>query len=127
MLVLSGTGLAERFAGHGLTVTLIDTDPEQLDSARRNVETFERTSSLLGLAYTPSSNVSELVTYSDQVADLRGVDYVIENVTEDFFSQKGMCILPSMTCAGVRWSWRQTPHVYRLLGLLGCGPVPRIL
>lgn len=79
-----GTGLAERFAGHGLTVTLIDTDPEQLDSARRNVETFERTSSLLGLAYTPSSNVSELVTYSDQVADLRGVDYVIENVTEDF-------------------------------------------
>lgn len=78
-----GTGLAERFAGHGLAVTLIDTDLEQLDAARRNVETFERTSSLLGLAYTPSSSVSELVTYSDRVTDLRGVDYVIENVTED--------------------------------------------
>lgn len=78
-----GSGVAQLFAQSGLPVVLIDSSPRQLDIATENITKNAR---LYGMVHkglpTPAEVLSKL-RFSPDIDALSGVDFVIENITEN--------------------------------------------
>ena len=79
-----GSGVAQIFAETGHTVVLIDNDKNQLAVAREAIRKNVRNYSLLKKGIRHPSDVLNSIEFTDSVASIGGVDFVIENITEDW-------------------------------------------
>ncbi|MGX1775934.1 3-hydroxyacyl-CoA dehydrogenase family protein [Nocardia brasiliensis] len=79
-----GSGLAQDLAAHGFSVVLVDRSPEQLDRAADEVLRYYRTGRLFGHDTEKYGDLTQRVTYTTDLADVGGVEFVIENVTENW-------------------------------------------
>ena len=79
-----GSGVAQLFAQTGHAVTLVDISREQLDAARQAITKNVRHYSLFQKGGDEPSQVIDRLKLSDSVKDLAEVDFVIENITEDW-------------------------------------------
>ena len=79
-----GSGVAHLFAQSGHAVVLIDHAPAQLDAACRSIGRNVRLYGLLQKTGETADAVLDRITTADDVAALADVDFVIENVTEDW-------------------------------------------
>jgi 3-hydroxybutyryl-CoA dehydrogenase len=73
-----GSSVAHAAAAAGYTVTLVDTDTAALDAARAAVRRHERLAALLGGGGPRRLDVRP----TTDLADVAGVDFVVENTTE---------------------------------------------
>lgn len=73
-----GASVAHAAAAAGYAVTLVDSDPAALDTARAAVRRHQRLATLLGAAAAPAPDIRP----STDLAALSGVDLVVENTTE---------------------------------------------
>jgi len=85
-----GSEVAQVFASGGHPVVLVDVDREALVRARAVVERNLRFGKLLGSrpAPTASGKALDLITFTDDYGLFRGVDFVVENVTEDWETKR---------------------------------------
>lgn len=79
-----GSGVAQLFAQTGHDVVLIDISQQQLDVARRNIAKNSRLFSLLQKDLGEGQQVVDHIRFSLDIKDISDVDFVIENVTEDW-------------------------------------------
>ncbi len=84
-----GRGVAHALAGSGHRVVLVDTDPDQLTAAMRQIRRDVRMVTLMRAAPAspdrPPPSADELlerIAATTDLGALRGADFVIENVTE---------------------------------------------
>jgi 3-hydroxybutyryl-CoA dehydrogenase len=85
-----GSGVAQLFAQTGHEVTLVDISEEQLDRARRGVA---RNLAMQAMLQKERIDAAEVVARLHPTRDLdalAGVDFVIENITEDWELKRGM-------------------------------------
>ena len=85
-----GSGVAQLFAQTGHEVTLVDISEEQLDRALRGVA---RNLAMQAMLQKERINAAEVVARLHPARDLdalAGVDFVIENVTEDWELKRGV-------------------------------------
>jgi 3-hydroxybutyryl-CoA dehydrogenase len=79
-----GSGVAQLFAQTGHEVVLVDTSREQLDAARRGIAKNVKLYGLLQKGGERPSDVLERLHVTDDIGELSGVEFVIENITEDW-------------------------------------------
>jgi 3-hydroxybutyryl-CoA dehydrogenase len=79
-----GSGVAQLFAQTGHEVVLIDVRKEQLDAARRGIARNMKFYGLLRKDLPDSSGVLEHIRFDSDLQALSDVDFVIENITEDW-------------------------------------------
>jgi 3-hydroxybutyryl-CoA dehydrogenase len=79
-----GTGVAQNLAQTGHRVVLVDTDTEILDRALATMERNARFSALLGGPAVDVDDLLAAVTPGVGVAALAEVDFVVENITENW-------------------------------------------
>lgn len=85
-----GSGVAQLFAQTGHEVTLVDISEGQLDRARRGVA---RNLAMQAMLQKERINAAEVVArlhLARELDALAGVDFVIENVTEDWELKRGI-------------------------------------
>ncbi|MFF4102744.1 3-hydroxyacyl-CoA dehydrogenase family protein [Streptomyces sp. NPDC001903] len=73
-----GSSVAHAAAAAGYTVTLVDSDPAALDTARRTVRRHQRLATLLGGTSAPALDIRP----ATDLAALADVGFVVENTTE---------------------------------------------
>lgn len=76
-----GSSVAHAALSSGLDVTLVDTDPDALDAARRGIERHRRAERLGGRRHRQGDAQGELSTATELDA-LGAADLVVENITE---------------------------------------------
>src|SRR5919107_1668922 len=79
-----GSGVAQLFAQTGHEVVLVDVSREQLDAARRGIARNVKLYGLLQKGGERPSDVLERLRFTDDIGELSGVEFVVENVTEDW-------------------------------------------
>jgi len=79
-----GTGLAQDLARNGVDVVLMDNAPAALEKAENEVGRFARMGRLWGIDTTKFGDMTERVRYTTEMAELGSVDFLIENITEDW-------------------------------------------
>ncbi|GAA1300143.1 3-hydroxyacyl-CoA dehydrogenase family protein [Saccharothrix xinjiangensis] len=80
-----GTGVAQNFAEHGHHVVLVDRSKEALVRAEEEVRRYERFGHLLGAGSAGGRDgMAERVAYATELEALSDVDFVVENITEDW-------------------------------------------
>jgi 3-hydroxybutyryl-CoA dehydrogenase len=79
-----GSGVAQLFAQTGHEVVLVDVSREQLDAARRGIARNVKLYGLLQKGGERPSDVLERLRFSDDLGELAGVDFLVENITEDW-------------------------------------------
>ncbi|GAA2597708.1 3-hydroxyacyl-CoA dehydrogenase family protein [Dactylosporangium fulvum] len=81
-----GREVAQVLSQHGLRVILVDVSDEALRSAREAIEQKVRFRGLLGLGgpAVPVAEVLEGITFATDFKQFTEVDFVVENVTEDW-------------------------------------------
>jgi len=85
-----GSGVAQLFAQTGHEVTLVDISEEQLDRARRNVARNLAMQAMLQKDRIDAAEVVARLHPARELEALAGVDFVIENVTEDWELKRGV-------------------------------------
>ncbi len=85
-----GSGVAQLFAQTGHEVTLVDISEEQLDRARRGVAKNLAMQAMLQKERINAAEVVARLHPARQLDALAGVDFVIENVTEDWELKRGI-------------------------------------
>lgn len=85
-----GSGVAQLFAQTGHEVTLVDISEEQLDRARRNVAKNLAMQAMLQKDRIDAAEVVARLHPARDLEALAGVDFVIENVTEDWELKRGV-------------------------------------
>jgi len=79
-----GSGIAEVCARSGLPVTVIEQGDQALDRARSRIEhSLGRARERGKLTVQEEGDASSLLTFSDEIGDLRDKDLVIEAIVED--------------------------------------------
>lgn len=87
-----GTGLAQSLAQSGHEVILVDRTDEILDRARQEIAQGLRFSRVLG-AKGPTEDrqvVAKRIAYTTRYEGFDTVDFVIENITEDWDLKRGV-------------------------------------
>jgi 3-hydroxybutyryl-CoA dehydrogenase len=79
-----GSGVAHLFAQTGHEVVLVDVSESQLDAARRDIGRNVKLFGLLQEEAATPSGVLERLHCTQDVGDLAGVDFVVENIVEDW-------------------------------------------
>lgn len=79
-----GSGVAHLFAQTGHEVVLIDVSEEQLDAARRSIAKNVKLFGLLNKEAARPSDVLERLHCTTEMSGLSDVDFVIENIVEDW-------------------------------------------
>ncbi|MFB4195448.1 3-hydroxyacyl-CoA dehydrogenase family protein [Streptomyces carpaticus] len=79
-----GTGLTQNLTEHGHEVVLTDRSKEALDRARAEIERYERFGALLGATGPQREDMTRRVTYSTDLAELGEVEFLVENITENW-------------------------------------------
>ncbi|MEV5718775.1 3-hydroxyacyl-CoA dehydrogenase NAD-binding domain-containing protein [Amycolatopsis mediterranei] len=75
-----GIGVSQAFAAGGIAVTLVDTAPEALAGARRQIAEDVRMARMFRADEPPVR--TELITCTTDLAELADAGFVVENVTE---------------------------------------------
>jgi 3-hydroxybutyryl-CoA dehydrogenase len=78
-----GAGVAQLFAQSGHQVVLVDTNPEQLDIAQQGIAKNARLYSLVDKGLPAPAVVLANLQFTIHIDALAGVEFVIENVTEN--------------------------------------------
>jgi 3-hydroxybutyryl-CoA dehydrogenase len=132
-----GSGIAESSAAAGVDVTLYEPESAPLERSRRRLdESLQRAVARGRRSDADAADLTERITYTTDLADLAGVDAVIEAVVEDprvkgrLFQQldrdlPGASFLASNTSSipiAELAAWTQQPG--RVLGLHFFSPVP---
>ncbi len=78
-----GTGVAHLFAQSGHRVVLVDVSAAQVEAARKAIAKNARMYAMVQKGLARGDVVLGNMTFSAQIADLSGVDFVIENITEN--------------------------------------------
>lgn len=78
-----GAGIAQVFAASGRTVTVLDTDSQRLEDGLSALTRFLSQGVSLGKVTDEQTAVLRRITTTTNVADLAGVDLVVESVTEN--------------------------------------------
>jgi 3-hydroxybutyryl-CoA dehydrogenase len=81
-----GRGVAQLFAEHGHDVVLVDIADSALAAAREEIARSVRLAPLVrpGMPARDPAEVTGRITFTRDLAELRRVDYLVENVTEDW-------------------------------------------
>ncbi|MEU4768079.1 3-hydroxyacyl-CoA dehydrogenase NAD-binding domain-containing protein [Actinosynnema sp. NPDC023794] len=81
-----GIGVSQLFAEAGHEVVLVDVAEEVLDRARREIARTVRLGPLIrpGAKHHAPDDVLDRITFTTALGELAPVDYVVENVTEDW-------------------------------------------
>ncbi|MET9649737.1 MULTISPECIES: 3-hydroxyacyl-CoA dehydrogenase NAD-binding domain-containing protein [unclassified Streptomyces] len=81
-----GRGVAQLFAEHGHEIVLVDVAEDILDSARADITRHLRLAPLIrrGAPVRPPEEVLPRIRFTTDLKDLREVDFLVENVTEDW-------------------------------------------
>lgn len=79
-----GSGVAQLFAQTGHNVVLIDIRPDQLDRARREIARNLKLYNLLQPNWRQTTDALAHLRFSSAATALAEVDFVIENITEDW-------------------------------------------
>lgn len=132
-----GRGVAQSFAQHGFKVILVDISDDQLEDARRSMETFARFQLMYeGKADVQGVDAMASITFTTDMTRLRDADFVVENVTENWDIKKGVyqeleSICPPRTIFAVNTSaisitrvGSVTSRASQVLGLHFMNPVP---
>jgi 3-hydroxybutyryl-CoA dehydrogenase len=88
-----GTGVSQLFAESGHQVVLVDIGQPALDRARAEIVTGVRLAHLVRATGTAPMSADEVVgriQFSTDVKQLRDVDYVVENITENWDAKRGL-------------------------------------
>ncbi len=87
-----GREVALVLSQHGLRVVLVDVSEEALAGARKAIEQKVRFQRLLGAGgpEVPVAEVLERITFATDYRGFTEVDFVIENVTEDWETKRGV-------------------------------------
>jgi 3-hydroxybutyryl-CoA dehydrogenase len=85
-----GSGVAQLFAQTGHQVTLVDVSEAQLDRARRGVAKNLAMQAMLQKERVNAAEVVARLHPARELDALAGVDFVIENVTEDWELKRGI-------------------------------------
>ncbi|WP_417713948.1 3-hydroxyacyl-CoA dehydrogenase family protein [Pseudophaeobacter arcticus] len=78
-----GSGVAQLFAQSGLAVVLVDNCPRQLDIACENITKNARLYGMVHKGLPAPAEVLENLQFSADINALSGVDFVVENITEN--------------------------------------------
>ncbi|MFI8288376.1 3-hydroxyacyl-CoA dehydrogenase family protein [Streptomyces sp. NPDC085614] len=81
-----GRGVAQLFAEHGHEIVLVDVAEDILDSARADITRHLRLAPLIrrGAPVRPPEEVLPRIRFTTDLKDLREIDFLVENVTEDW-------------------------------------------
>ncbi|MFD7614915.1 3-hydroxyacyl-CoA dehydrogenase family protein [Streptomyces sp. NPDC059828] len=81
-----GIGVSHAFAAAGLPVVLVDTTTEALDRARNTIEANVRLYTMIDRTQAAASpkTVLDAITFTTELDGLSDVDFVVENVTENW-------------------------------------------
>ncbi len=81
-----GIGVAQLFAENEYDVVLVDIADDILDRARREIARNVRLAPLVrpGVKRISLSELDDRINFTKSIAELSDVDYVVENVTEDW-------------------------------------------
>lgn len=79
-----GTGLAKDLASNGVDVILVDNAQAALERAEQEVRQFDRTGRLWGINTGKFGDMTQRVRYTTDLAELGSIDFLIENITEDW-------------------------------------------
>lgn len=80
-----GRGVAQSFAEHGYEVVLVDVDPDALTSAVAAMRQLLRLQTLYQRGEAPDADETlGRIRATTEFAELKDVDFVVENVTEDW-------------------------------------------
>lgn len=81
-----GRGVAQLFAEHGHEIVLVDVAEDILDSARADITRHLRLAPLIrrGAPVRPPEEVLPRIRFTTDLKDLRAIDFLVENVTEDW-------------------------------------------
>lgn len=81
-----GIGVSHAFAAAGLPVVLLDTHSEVLERARTVIETNARLYAMIdrSQAVVSPAGLLETITFTTDLTSLSDVDFVVENVTENW-------------------------------------------
>ena len=83
-----GSGVAQLFAQTGHEVVLVDVSDTQLAAARDGIAKNVRLYNLLRKDRGDAPDVLSRLRYSGETGALESVDFVIENITEDWDSKR---------------------------------------
>ncbi len=133
-----GIGVAQTLAQHGMRVRLVDKDQGSLGKAREKIleglrmQNFFRT----GKTGEPADAVLARIQFQIGYAGFAEVDYVVENVTEDFKIKRGIyhdldvvchrdCVFAANTsCLSITRIGAATQRPDRVIGVHFMNPVP---
>ncbi|MEV8115866.1 3-hydroxyacyl-CoA dehydrogenase NAD-binding domain-containing protein [Streptomyces xiamenensis] len=131
-----GTGLTQNLTEHGHEVVLTDRSKEALDRARSEIERYERFGALLGATGPRRADMTQRVTYSTDLAELGEVEFLMENITENWELKRELYprldeVCPPSTVFAVNTSAipitkvaARTGRPDRVLGMHFMNPVP---
>ncbi|MFE0689758.1 3-hydroxyacyl-CoA dehydrogenase family protein [Streptomyces xiamenensis] len=131
-----GTGLTQNLTEHGHEVVLTDRSKEALDRARSKIERYERFGALLGATGPRRADMTQRVTYSTDLAELGEVEFLVENITENWELKRELYprldeVCPPSTVFAVNTSAipitkvaARTGRPDRVLGMHFMNPVP---
>ncbi|WP_432741724.1 3-hydroxyacyl-CoA dehydrogenase NAD-binding domain-containing protein [Streptomyces sp. JH002] len=131
-----GTGLTQNLTEHGHEVVLTDRSKEALDRARSEIERYERFGALLGATGPRRADMTQRVTYSTDLAELGEVEFLVENITENWELKRELYprldeVCPPSTVFAVNTSAipitkvaARTGRPDRVLGMHFMNPVP---
>lgn len=131
-----GTGLTQNLTEHGHEVVLTDRSKEALDRARSEIERYERFGALLGATGPRREDMTQRVTYSTDLQELGDVEFLVENITENWELKRELYprldeVCPPSTVFAVNTSAipitkvaARTGRPDRVLGMHFMNPVP---
>ncbi len=86
---LMGSGITQNIAQAGLETINIDVSTEQLDKAnKRVVSSLERLVQKEKISEEDATKIKSLISYSNNLEDVKGVDLIIEAVPENMELKK---------------------------------------
>lgn len=129
-----GRGVAQRFAQYGFQVLLLDREEDVLNEAMSEIKRNIRFASMFqkGISEDCMSNIFTTLSYDD----LKDVDYIIENVTEDSATKllvyeqleqvcKKECIyMVNTSCIPITEIAAKTNRAEQVIGVHFMNPVP---
>jgi 3-hydroxybutyryl-CoA dehydrogenase len=131
-----GAGVAQDMAQYGHEVTLVDHAEDVLKRAQVEVEQYGRMRRLLGKVSGDPANLGDRVRYTTDLLDLANVDFLIENITENWELKRDLyprldaacpagCIFAANTSAiSITRIASVTERPERVIGVHFMNPVP---
>ena len=93
-----GAGVTQDLVAHGHDVVLVDRSDSVLAAAKEEIDRYALMARLLGRDAPESDAVSGVVTYGSALEGLQDVEFVIENITEDWDLKKEIYPVLDQVC-----------------------------